>query len=79
MLSPDRIRAESGARQMRNHIVKQCQANDGADNTAGNYVQCASEQDGTSWTLQTIVGDPEGFRWQSHPPFSSEGYLWIAW
>ena len=33
MLSPDRIRAESGARKMRNHIVKQCRANDGADNT----------------------------------------------
>ena len=58
MLSPDTIRAESGARQMRNHIVKQCQANDSADNTAGNCVQCARGQDGTSWTLQTIVGDP---------------------
>ena len=64
---------------MRNHIVKQCQANDGADNTAGNCVQCARGQDGTSWTLQAIVGDPEGFRWQSHPPFSSEGYLWSSW
>mgnify|MGYP001206302777 CR=1 FL=1 len=34
---------------MRNHIVKQCQANDGADNTAGNCVQCARGQAGTSW------------------------------
>ena len=30
-----------------------------------------------SWTLQTIVGDLEGFRWQSHPSFSSKGCLWI--
>ena len=42
---------------MRNHIVKQCQASEGADNNAGNCVQCARGQDGTSWTLQTIVGD----------------------
>ena len=28
---------------MRNHIVKQCQANDGADNKAGNCVQSVQE------------------------------------
>ena len=28
---------------MSNHIVKQCQANDGADNTAGNCVQSVQE------------------------------------
>ena len=62
MLSRDKIRVESGARQMSNYSVKQCQANEGADNKAGNHVPCARGQDGTSWTLQTIVGDPEGFR-----------------
>ena len=79
MLSQDKIRVGSSARQMSNHTVKPCQANEGADNKAGNCVQCARGQDGTSWMLQTIVGDLEGFRWQSHPPFSSEGCLWIEW
>ena len=62
VLSQDKIRVESSARQMSNHTVKPCQANEGADNKAGNCVQCARGQDGTSWMLQTIVGDPEGFR-----------------
>ena len=55
VLSQDKIRVESSARQMSNHTVKPCQANEGADNKAGNCVQCARGQDGTSWMLQTIV------------------------
>ena len=42
--------------------VKQSQANEGADSEAGNDVQCARGQDGISWALQLIAGDPEGFR-----------------
>ena len=62
MLTPHKIRVGPGARQMSNQGVKQCQANEGADSKAGNDVQCARGQDGISWALQIIVGDPEGFR-----------------
>ena len=47
---------------MSNQGVKQCQAIEGADSKAGNDVQCARGQDGISWALQIIAGDPEGFR-----------------
>ena len=47
---------------MSNQGVKLCQANEGADNKAGNVVQCARGWGGISWTLQIIVGDTEGFR-----------------
>ena len=48
---------------MSNHGVKHCQANEGADNKAENDVQCAREEDKDGiWTLQIIMGDPEGFR-----------------
>ena len=63
MLSPDKISFGSGDKQMNNQGVKQCQANEGADNKAENDVQCAREEheDGIL-ALQIIMGDPEGFR-----------------
>ena len=63
MLSPDKISFGSGARQMSNQGVKHCQANEGVDNKAENDVQCAREEHKNGiWTLQIIMGDPEGFR-----------------
>ena len=62
MLTTHKIRVGPGARQMSSQGVKQSQANEGADSKAGNDVQCARGQDGISWALQIIVGDPEGFR-----------------
>ena len=48
---------------MSNQGVKRCQANEGADNKAEKGVQCAREEHEDSiWTLQIIMGDPEGVR-----------------
>ena len=55
MLTTHKIRVGPGARQMSSQGVKQSQANEGADSEARG-------QDGISWALQIIVGDPEGFR-----------------
>ena len=63
MLNTHKFRVGPGARQMSNQGVKHCQANEGADNKAENGVQCAREEHEDSiWTLQIIMGDPEGVR-----------------